>query len=578
MYPIAILIDELKNEDVQLRLNSIKRLGTIANALGHYRTRTELIPFLNESCIDDEDEVLLALAQVLSTFVPYVGGAEKATCLLTPLETLCNVEETSVRDAAVKSLNKIANEMKVVGQTEQHFLPLLRRLSNGEWFTSRSSACGLFAVLYPLVNNDVRSELRQTFAKLCKDETPMVRRSASTYFGEFASKVEKEYLISEIVPMFQSLKDDEQDSVRLLVVENCVHMAHLLTTAESVQYVLPTIKSCVQDKSWRVRYMAAEHFRSLCEAMGPDITKNELVHYHVQLINDSEAEVRTASALKIAQVCQLYPKDTIIHQLLPCVKQLVTDKSEHVRAALASEIMSLAPILDKDSTIKHLLPFFLQLLRDEFPDVRLNIISKLGVVNKVIGVDLLAQSLLPAIVELAEDKQWRVRLAIIEYIPLLASQLGVQFFDEKLSDLCMTWLMDSVYSIREAATNNLKKLTEIFGVKWAKENLLPRVLAMEHNTNYLYRMTTLFAIGVLSSVMPSEVIAEDMLGVCLNMASDKVPNVRFNVARTLQTIIPKLDPNVVRVHIKPCLEKLQKEDTDTDVKQYATQALAQANF
>jgi hypothetical protein len=44
--PIAILIDELKNEDIQLRLNSIRRLNTIAKALGHERTRKELIPFL----------------------------------------------------------------------------------------------------------------------------------------------------------------------------------------------------------------------------------------------------------------------------------------------------------------------------------------------------------------------------------------------------------------------------------------------------------------------------------------------------------------------------------------------------
>ena len=34
LYPIAVLIDELRNEDVQLRLNSIKKLSTIALALG----------------------------------------------------------------------------------------------------------------------------------------------------------------------------------------------------------------------------------------------------------------------------------------------------------------------------------------------------------------------------------------------------------------------------------------------------------------------------------------------------------------------------------------------------------------
>ena len=46
LYPIAVLIDELRNEDVQLRLNSIKKLSTIALALGIERTRSELIPFL----------------------------------------------------------------------------------------------------------------------------------------------------------------------------------------------------------------------------------------------------------------------------------------------------------------------------------------------------------------------------------------------------------------------------------------------------------------------------------------------------------------------------------------------------
>ncbi|KAI2562744.1 PPP2R1B isoform 7 [Pan troglodytes] len=49
LYPIAVLIDELRNEDVQLRLNSIKKLSTIALALGVERTRSELLPFLTAS-------------------------------------------------------------------------------------------------------------------------------------------------------------------------------------------------------------------------------------------------------------------------------------------------------------------------------------------------------------------------------------------------------------------------------------------------------------------------------------------------------------------------------------------------
>ena len=103
--------------------------------------------------------------------------------------------------------------------------------------------------------------------------------------------------------------------------------------------------------------------------------------------------------------------------------------------------------------------------------------------------------------ELSEDKQWRVRQAIIEYIPLIATQLGVEFFDDQLGSLCMTWLGDTVFSIREAATINLKKLTDVFGVEWAKQTIIPKVMDMREHPNYLYRMTTIFAITV--SLFPS---------------------------------------------------------------------------
>lgn len=152
------------------------------------------------------------------------------------------------------------------------------------------------------------------------------------------------------------------------------------------------------------------------------------------------------------------------------------------------------------STIEHLLPLFLNQLKDECPEVRLNIISNLDCVNEVIGIQQLSQSLLPAIVELAEDSKWRVRLAIIEYMPLLAGQLGVEFFDEKLNALCMTWLIDHVFAIREAATNNLKKLVEQFGTDWAQQTIIPKVVAMARDQNYLHRMTCLFCINVSTSI------------------------------------------------------------------------------
>jgi serine/threonine-protein phosphatase 2A regulatory subunit A len=96
--PIAVLMDELRSEDVQLRLNAIHSIPTIALALGPDRARDELVPFLQDS-VDDEDEVLLALAKELGrNFEEYIGGKQFAHVLLGPLENLSAVEETLVRD------------------------------------------------------------------------------------------------------------------------------------------------------------------------------------------------------------------------------------------------------------------------------------------------------------------------------------------------------------------------------------------------------------------------------------------------------------------------------------------------
>lgn len=93
-----------------------------------------------------------------------------------PLESLAIVEETIVRDKAVDSLRNISKQHSPA-DLESHFVPLVKRLASGkykvfkytqkyyeftgDWFTSRTSACGLFAVAYPRVSNSLRAELRQ---------------------------------------------------------------------------------------------------------------------------------------------------------------------------------------------------------------------------------------------------------------------------------------------------------------------------------------------------------------------------------------------------------------------------------
>lgn len=70
--------------------------------------------------------------------------------------------------------------------------------------------------------------------------------------------------------------------------------------------------------------------------------------------------------------------------------------------------------------------------------------------------------------------------------------------------------------------------------------ILPKVLAMSTDTNYLHRMTTLFAVNVLVEVCSDEVIKDTMLPVVIKLAKDPVPNVRFNVAKSITKLGQKM--------------------------------------
>ncbi|AET38350.1 protein phosphatase 2A structural subunit TPD3 Ecym_2638 [Eremothecium cymbalariae DBVPG len=588
LYPLALLMDELKHDDVANRVEAMKKLDTIALALGPQRTRDELVPFLTEVAQDDEDEVFAFLAEQLGKFVPYVGGNKYATLLLPALEILASTEETLVRDKAVNSLNNIAQELSQE-QLFHDFIPLIENLATNEWFSSKVSACGLFkAVLVRVQDDKFRKELLALFLQLTQDDTPMVRRAAGRNLPTLIDLLTQNIHLSTnedwdyISNMFQRLVGDSQDSVKFLAVEVLISILKFFNKKEDSTHTKGLLHSAVQligDEAWRVRYMAADCFEDLASQFTADPAYiEELVQPFLALCEDNESDVRKAIAKQIPGFAKLLPNSQIVlNKILPVVQTLCTDESETVRASLASEVTSLAPLLSKQEAIDNLIPILLNMLKDEFPDVRLNIITKLKVVNEATGIDFLTENLLPAITELAKDDNWRVRMAIIEYIPLLAEQLGVEFFDQQLADLCLSWLWDTVYSIRYAAVINLKKLTEVFGSDWSRERIISCLLKSDTQVleNFVYRITLLSALTELIPVVSAEVITDKILPFINHLSTDSVPNIRFNAAKSYAVMVETLGKeynDLIKESVIIALEKLC-QDSDVDVRYFAGQSL-----
>jgi serine/threonine-protein phosphatase 2A regulatory subunit A len=84
--------------------------------------------------MDDEEEVLLALAETLNNnFLDFVGGPAHALHVIKILEKLCQMDESTVRDKATESIKKIFGCLKLK-EIEPHVMDIIKRLMNGETY------------------------------------------------------------------------------------------------------------------------------------------------------------------------------------------------------------------------------------------------------------------------------------------------------------------------------------------------------------------------------------------------------------------------------------------------------------
>ncbi len=81
---------------------------------------------------------------------------------------------------------------------------------------------------------------------------------------KLAKKLTKDHLVSDLIPTFAAMSQDDQDSVRLLLVDSLISIAGMFTEDENERYTVSVLRAFCNDKSWRVRYMVADKFVPVC--------------------------------------------------------------------------------------------------------------------------------------------------------------------------------------------------------------------------------------------------------------------------------------------------------------------------
>jgi len=597
--PLEVLKEDLKDDSVEVQLDAIRALPTVALALGPERTANELYDCLEKYCFPVEiqyakspeaysntdallakEEVLAAIAQELGpTLIEYTGGSTQTAKKMLPLlEKLAMVEETVIRQAAVQSLNNVMDRLNV-NDVKKVGLGILQRLSEADWFTSRVSASALTPQLYNILNSEEdRRKILEIHKSLCNDDMPMVKNDAYKNLVLLIEKMKSHQLILAYTkPLLEQLTNELMENMRQSIVDITKKIAQKTEDEKSQDIVPSFIKAAVEDDSWRVRKHMAINLSDICKYLKKKTINDNIIPLYIKLLQDSEPQVRKETILILDKIILTTDGDSFSKPLINGpIQALASDSVNEVREALAEQVSCLGNYLNKNMAKEKLLPILKKLAADESSITRLNLCSKLSQVSKILGIELFESDILPLLKEVTIDQKWRVRNSIVQNIAIIGIQMGKdKFYNSRLKEILIQSLKDPAATVRDTASLQVKILFEKFGFDYCKKYLFTQMKSIYNDSgNYLHRMVPLKTIQKMSIKLTTKQISIEFKEVVTKALRDPISNVRFTACKVLYAILPKTDKDT-KIQFKTLLTKIIKEDTDQDVIYFGKKALTQ---
>jgi len=232
-----LFIEEINNEDIEIKVDACHKLPIVASICGPEVIRNKILPVLGELATSDEDELLYAIAVELGNLRDYIGGPVHFDKLLQILEKLSHETETVVREEALKSIKLISENMNPQ-HIKTSLLPMLNSLIVTQNFQGKMSSTFLFAIVYPHTSREEKEHLRAKIVELCSDETPLVKKAMTKNLQDCIEVMEKEFILKDLIPVINSLSKDDSDQIRTIILDTLITIANRFSKEENNKYLV----------------------------------------------------------------------------------------------------------------------------------------------------------------------------------------------------------------------------------------------------------------------------------------------------------------------------------------------------
>ncbi|XP_069587149.1 serine/threonine-protein phosphatase 4 regulatory subunit 1 isoform X4 [Ranitomeya imitator] len=437
----------------------------------------------------------------------------------------------------------------------------------------------------PIPEIDIDLELRHSQASAhCPEKKAGVQKVSSPGSPNLAMATRKE--LEEMIENLEPHIDDPDVKAQVDVLTAALKASSLETQEDKISSRLNQIyrKDTMESGRINCRVSQDDSIPLISDSV-EDVVPQALLDQYLSMTDPSRAqtvdtEIAKHCAYSIPGVALTLGRQNW-HCLRDTYETLAADMQWKVRRTLAFSIHELALILGDSLTAADLLPIFNGFLKD-LDEVRIGVLKHLYDFLKLLQSDKRREYLYQLQEFLVTDncRNWRFRAELAEQLVLLLELYSARDIFDYLLPIALTLCGDKVSSVRwisyKLVSEMVKKLYLAPSPTLALDLMNKLVEQFCKSSKWSGRQSFVFICQALieDDCLPMEQFAMHLMPHLLQLASDRVPNVRVLLAKTLkQTLLEKeyflTSATSHQEAVEQTIVALQM-DYDNDVKYFAS--------
>ena len=384
-------------------------------------------------------------------------------------------------------------------------------------------------------------------ASFADDQGCNVRKAVTGNFLNICKGVSKNCFINRLLPVYQKLSKDSLWTIRKVAVSILPELTKLCDSETIKKVLLEIFKDFSQDTKSFVRNSAVEIFGQFIALLDKNDIKQyeELLDFYVNTIQEF-ANSNKKDDITILQKCAFnFPAVLMTYgvesweKLKLCFSKMAEQKDENIRLPLASSLGEIAKILGSDLTESDLLEFVDKFYKN-YGEIKMKILGVLPDIIRNISSNKKNQYLENIKIMIGNrDDKWRKRLTYSKIIGKFNNTYSDSIIYKRVFPIAINFCFDDVNQVRikSAGHNSRLILQLISGNTEYRDKTLEIITSFARSINYAYRQ--LFILMCKHIFENKDVWEKDIAPLLLDLAYDKIINVRISLAKFINKVITK---------------------------------------